>query len=45
MPVKPIRNKSGKIIGYRWGTHGKIYRGKGAKEKAAKQGRAIKANK
>jgi len=30
--------------GYRWGKKGKIYRGKGAKAKAEKQGRAIRAS-
>ena len=39
MPVK--RTKGG---GYRYGTKGKTYYGKGAKGKAAKQGRAIKAS-
>lgn len=29
--------------GYQWGEHGKIYRGKGAKAKADRQGRAVKA--
>ena len=38
MPVQKVDG------GYRWGTKGKIYRGKDAKEKAARQGRAIKAN-
>lgn len=38
MPVK----KSGG--GYKFGKSGKTYKGKGAKAKAAKQGRAIKAN-
>lgn len=41
MPVEPVRDKAGKIVGYRWGKHGKLYRGKGARDKAAKQGRAI----
>jgi hypothetical protein len=40
MPVEAVRLK-GKIIGYRWGKSGKLYKGKGAKDKAAKQGRAI----
>ena len=40
MPVESVRKK-GKIVGYRWGKSGKIYRGKGAKDKALKQGRAI----
>jgi len=37
----PIRKAKG---GYQYGSSGKVYRGKGAKAKAAKQGRAIKAN-
>lgn len=39
MPVR--RTKSG---GYKWGSKGKTYYGKGARAKAAKQGRAIKAS-
>jgi hypothetical protein len=39
MPVK--RTKGG---GYKYGDEGKEYRGKGAKAKAQKQGRAIKAS-
>lgn len=39
MPVR--RTKSG---GYKWGSKGKTYYGKGARAKAARQGRAIKAN-
>lgn len=38
MPVHKVKG------GYRWGTHGKIYRGKGARAKAARQGGAIKAS-
>ena len=38
MPVKKVKG------GYRYGTKGKVYRGKGAKAKAEKQGRAIKAS-
>jgi hypothetical protein len=38
----PVEKAGG---GYRYGKKGKIYKGKGAKAKAAKQGRAIKANK
>lgn len=41
MPVHEVRNKSGQVIGYRWGKTGKIYR---SKEKAEKQGRAIYAS-
>lgn len=37
----PVRKVSG---GYRWGNRGKIYRGKGAKAKAARQGRAAYAH-
>ena len=44
MPVHPVINKKGKIVGYQWGSHGKVYRGKNAKAKAARQGRAIKAS-
>lgn len=38
MPVK----KSGG--GYKYGDEGKVYKGPGAKQKAEKQGRAIKAS-
>lgn len=38
----PVRKNKG---GYQYGNTGKIYRGKGAKGKAAKQGRAIQASK
>ena len=37
----PVRKVSG---GYKWGSSGKLYKGKGAKAKAAKQGRAVKAS-
>ena len=40
MPVR--RTKGG---GYKYGTKGKTYYGKGAKTKATKQGRAIQASK
>ncbi len=43
MPLHTVK-RNGKIVGYRWGDHGKIYTGKGAKAKALKQGRAIKAS-
>lgn len=39
MPVRKVKG------GYRYGATGKIYRGKGAKAKAAKQGRAIAISK
>jgi len=38
----PIRKSGG---GYKYGKSGKVYKGKGAKAKAAKQGRAIQASK
>lgn len=38
MPVKKCNG------GYKFGSSGKCYKGKGAKAKAAKQGRAIKAS-
>jgi len=38
MPVHKVKG------GYRWGSHGKIYKGKGAKQKAARQGRAAYVN-
>lgn len=37
----PVRKAKG---GYRWGRKGKVYKGKGAKAKAARQGRAIRAS-
>jgi hypothetical protein len=37
----PVRKAKG---GYKYGKTGKLYKGKGAKAKAAKQGRAIKAS-
>ena len=41
MPVREVRNSSGKIMGYRWGTTGKVYR---KREDAEKQARAIYAS-
>ena len=38
----PVRKASG---GYKYGSSGKLYKGKGAKAKAARQGRAIQASK
>ena len=38
----PVEKSKG---GYRYGKTGKVYKGKGAKAKAAKQGRAIQASK
>ncbi len=38
MPVHKVGD------GYRWGNHGKIYKGKGARAKAEAQGRAAYAN-
>jgi hypothetical protein len=37
----PVHKKGS---GYQWGNSGKVYTGKGAKAKAAKQGRAVKAS-
>jgi hypothetical protein len=37
----PVRKSGG---GYKYGKSGKTYKGKGAKAKAARQGRAIKAS-
>lgn len=37
----PVQRSKG---GYKFGSKGKVYTGKGAKAKATKQGRAIKAN-
>jgi hypothetical protein len=39
----PVERTSGG--GYRWGKQGKVYYGKGARAKAAAQGRAIEASK
>lgn len=44
MPIQQVRNKEGKVVGYRWGDKGRLYTGKGARAKAARQGRAIKAS-
>lgn len=38
MPVHKVKG------GYKWGKSGKVYKGKGAKKKAAKQGKAAFAN-
>ena len=43
MPVHPVR-RGGKIVGYRYGTTGKLYRGASARARAIRQGRAIKAS-
>jgi hypothetical protein len=37
----PVKKRGG---GYKYGNKGKLYKGKGAKGKAAKQGRAIRAS-
>jgi hypothetical protein len=37
----PVHKSKG---GYQWGNSGKVYKGKGAKEKAAAQGKAAFAN-
>lgn len=38
MPVKKVKG------GYRWGGKGRVYRGRGAKKKAERQGKAAYAN-
>jgi hypothetical protein len=38
MPVTKVKG------GYRYGSTGKIYRGKGAKAKATRQGRAVRSS-
>ena len=45
MPVQKVQTtRNGKpTTGYKWGQHGHIYTGPGAKEKAAAQGRAAYA--
>ena len=40
MPVNPVY-KNGKLVGYKWGEKGKVYKNK---NDAEKQGRAIKAS-
>lgn len=41
MPVHEVKNKSGKTIGYKYGTTGKVYR---KREDAERQARAIYAS-
>lgn len=41
MPV--IKTTKGGKTAYKWGPRGKFYTGKGARQKAAAQGRAVKA--
>jgi hypothetical protein len=43
MPVHSVK-KNGKTVGYQWGGHGKVYKGKDAKKKAGLQGRAAHAS-
>ena len=43
MPVQPCQ--SGGKSGWKWGKNGKCYTGKGAKARAARQGRAVEASK
>jgi hypothetical protein len=38
MPVRKVKGG-----GFRWGRRGKIYRGRGARARAQRQGRAVKA--
>ena len=46
MPVNTvIIQRSGRpVVGYRWGSQGKIYTGPGARERAARQGAAVQAS-
>lgn len=46
MPVRKVTTTRGgkQVTGYRWGDHGKVYTGSGAKAKAERQGRAAYAN-
>ena len=46
MPVHKVQTtKNGRAVtGYRWGQHGHIYTGPGARAKAAAQARAIYAS-
>lgn len=41
--MSPVRKTSDN--GFQFGNKGKVYKGKGAKSKAARQGRAIQASK
>ena len=41
MPVVAVRTAGGKILGYRWGKSGKIYK---TKAEAEEQGKAIRAS-
>lgn len=41
MPVREVRDNSGKIVGYKWGTTGKLYR---TKQEAEQQAKAIYAS-
>jgi hypothetical protein len=45
MPVMTVvTQRSGRpVVGFRWGTQGKVYTGPGAQAKAALQGSAIRA--
>ena len=42
MPVVRVVGPGGKT-GYRWGRTGKVYTGPGARERAERQGRAVRA--
>ena len=42
MPVQKVKLSSSRT-GYRWGKTGKVYTGKDARKKAARQGKAIEA--
>lgn len=42
MPVRRVQGPNGKV-GYQWGESGKVYTGPGARERAERQGRAVRA--
>lgn len=43
MPVHKVKLPGG-VEGYKWGTHGHVYTGSDAEQKAAEQARAIYAS-
>ena len=44
MPLIAVRNKDGKVTGWKFGKRGKVYKGKDAKKKAKRQMAAMYAN-
>lgn len=43
MPIQKVKGPGGKV-GYRWGTHGKVYYGPSGRAKALLQAQAIYAS-